>query len=56
MAGAVEIHSLSHGESDFLEILNEVGPRAPELVWTFLQLTAYGELPQPESDRIEQEI
>jgi hypothetical protein len=42
----------SHGESDFLEILKEVGPRTPELVWTFLYLEAYGEMPQAESERI----
>jgi hypothetical protein len=37
----------------FLRILAQVGPRAPDLVWTFLKLDGYGEL---DSEAIEQEI
>jgi hypothetical protein len=67
MAGAIEIHDLERTRKrlrrgpgvtglpdQFLRILAQVGPRAPDLVWTFLQLNGYsGEL---DSEAIEQEI
>jgi hypothetical protein len=57
MAGGVEIHPIGpDAQDDLLEILDQVGPHAPEFTWTFLDLEAYGMMPQAESDRIEQEI